>query len=122
MSHCTHDGYCEDVGCNVHDLDDKIYKLEHRLAEVLAQRDDIMSELHREREATRAMKTAASSAAGTAVSAIERIQELMLIVDAAVKWRAAYASETAPAAETLRYAAKLRDQVDEHLRRVARRS
>lgn len=57
-----------------------------RLAALERDRDHYRDEVHSLNEKMRGMTSAASSAAASTVIAIDRIQELLLVVDAAVAW------------------------------------
>jgi len=95
--------------------------LRDALARVVRERDEYQSQCHAAHEERAKMTSAAAIAAASTVSAIERIQELMLIVDAAVAWRQSFVPGVAPRAN-LESCQALRDQVDAHLRRVKARS
>lgn len=81
------------------------------------------------REQVANLKAAASSAAGTAVTAIERIQELQRVVDAAIAWEESMA-KTADAhyfdepivKESFELFDRLRQETRTHLERVRSRS
>ena len=99
-----------------------VIQLENECDELRYERDFYQSEMHRLNELTSQMTSAAQGAAGTAVRAIEEIQSLMHVVDAAVAWRKSFDKGNADIAETVRLAAELRNKVDTHLEHVKNRS
>lgn len=112
-------GYCVphlDKYCQSHDVPALIV----RATRAELSRDEYASHVHQLTERVNRMTSAASSAAASTVTALDRIQELMLVVDAALGWRKALNSADGMA--VVETSKALEAQVDAHLARVKARS
>lgn len=68
------------------DLRRQLVETQAKLKQAYEDRDEYRTALHLVNEVKAKMTSAATSAAATAVSAIERIQEMEKVVEAAVAW------------------------------------